>query len=277
VPLLIAVVVAVLAVYAVSLAVLWRFQERIVFQPPSAVVEPVDARKVAYTASDGTALFAYLVGDCARPSRVLLAFHGNADLAAWFLPWAARAARETATCVMLAEYRGYAGLQGPPSYEGVSRDARAALDYLRQRFHLSNDQVVYYGHSLGSAVAAELAAEATPDALVLQSPFTSARSMAKRMLMPGIIGLWRAVSRVHYDTRRHVAGLSVPVSVAHGDRDLVIPMRMGREVFSAAQRPGELLIVRGAGHNDVPDVGGAAYWAWLRRACASRTEVTAAR
>jgi fermentation-respiration switch protein FrsA (DUF1100 family) len=277
VPLLIVVAVAVLAVYAVSMAVLWRFQERVVFQPPRAVVEPVDARKVAYSASDGTALFAYLVGDCSRPSRVVLAFHGNADLAAWFLPWAARAARETSACVMIAEYRGYAGLQGPPSYDGVSRDARAALAYLQQRFQLSSDRVVYYGHSLGSAVAAELAAEAPPQALVLQSPFTSARSMAKRLLMPGLIGLWRAVSRVHYDTQRHVAELTVPVSVAHGDRDLVIPMRMGREVFDAARQPAELLIVRGAGHNDVADVGGDAYWAWLRRACASRAEAAALR
>jgi pimeloyl-ACP methyl ester carboxylesterase len=277
VTLLIAVVVAVLAVYAVSMAVLWRFQERVVFQPPRTVAEPVEARKVEYTASDGTALFAYLVGDCVRPSRVLLAFHGNADLAAWFLPWAARAARETATCVMIAEYRGYAGLQGPPSYEGVSRDARAALAYLRQRFQLSSDRIIYYGHSLGSAVAAELAAEAPPQALVLQSPFTSARSMAKRLLMPGLIGFWRAVSRVHYDTRRHVAELTVPVSVAHGDRDLVIPLRMGREVFDAAHRPAELLVVHGAGHNDVAEVGGAAYWDWLRRACASRVEATVTR
>ena len=41
---------------------------------------------------------------------------------------------------------------------------------------------------------------------------------------------------------------------------------MGREVFAAARRPGELLIVPGAGHNDVPEVGGRAYWTWLVRA-----------
>jgi len=274
---LIPVLVAVTAIYLLSLAVLWRFQERVVFQPPRALVDPVDARKVHFVASDGTALFAYLVGECVRPTRAILVFHGNADLAAWWLPWAARAARETSACVMLAEYRGYAGLVGPPSYDGVSRDALAALTFLRERLHLEPKQIAYYGHSLGSAVAAELAAEAPPRALVLQSPFTSARSMAKRMLMPGVSRVWRAVSRVHYDTERHVAQLDAPVSVAHGDRDIVIPVRMGREVFGAARRPGELLIVTGAGHNDVDEVGGAGYWEWFRRACALEAEAGVAR
>jgi fermentation-respiration switch protein FrsA (DUF1100 family) len=59
------------------------------------------------------------------------------------------------------------------------------------------------------------------------------------------------------------------VWVAHGDRDLIIPVRMGREVFEAAAHRGELLIVPGAGHNDVADVGGRDYWRWLARAVAS--------
>ena len=91
--------------------------------------------------------------------------------------------------------------------------------------------------------------------------------MARRMIVPGLGALWRVISRVHYDTIGRVRRLSSPVWVAHGDRDLVIPLRMGREVFAAAARRGELLIVRGAGHNDVDEVGGDAYWDWLRRAC----------
>jgi fermentation-respiration switch protein FrsA (DUF1100 family) len=54
--------------------------------------------------------------------------------------------------------------------------------------------------------------------------------------------------------------------VVHGERDGVIPVRMGRAVHAAARVPGDLLLVRGAGHNDVRDVAGDAYWAWLRRA-----------
>ena len=60
--------------------------------------------------------------------------------------------------------------------------------------------------------------------------------------------------------------LRCPVWVAHGTRDVVIPVRMGREVFNSAAVKGELLIVDGAGHNDVPEVGGDAYWRWLEAA-----------
>jgi pimeloyl-ACP methyl ester carboxylesterase len=97
--------------------------------------------------------------------------------------------------------------------------------------------------------------------------------MAQRMLVPGLSLFWRAIARVHFDTRAVVAKLSVPVWVAHGDRDIVIPARMGRDVFAAARLKGELLIVPGAGHNDVAERGGAAYWSWLRRALSAEHSV----
>jgi hypothetical protein len=86
------------------------------------------------------------------------------------------------------------------------------------------------------------------------------------MLVPPIPWLWRRIARVHYDTRAVVATLDCPVFVAHGTRDVVVPLRMGRQVFVAARRPGELLIIPDAGHNDVPDVGGERYWSWFTAA-----------
>jgi pimeloyl-ACP methyl ester carboxylesterase len=131
---------------------------------------------------------------------------------------------------------------------------------------LNPGRIVLFGHSLGSAIATELAAEMKsqpPGALVLQSPFTSARDMAARMLVPVISMVWGRITRVHYDTHRLVRSLDVPVWVAHGSMDLTIPSRMGREVRDAAKMKGEFLLVQGAGHNDVPDAGGDRYWKWL--------------
>jgi len=258
-------------VYLTALALLWRYQERVVFQPPT-VPSTAELRalgnveKVAFSAADGTSLFAYVVGDPGSTPFVLLAFHGNADLARWLVPWAAQVHRETGAAVVLPEYRGYDGLPDAPTYMGVAQDSLAALGLVRDELHVASNRIVYFGHSLGSAVAAELAAAAPPRALILQSPFTSARAMARRMIVPGLGALWRVISRVHYDTVGRVRRLVAPVWVAHGDRDLVIPLRMGREVFAAAARRGELLVVRGAGHDNVDEVGGDAYWDWLRRA-----------
>ena len=248
---------------------LWRNQERVVFQPPAvSAPDPAGAQRVEIRASDGNPTFAYVVSaaHARQGGTVVLAFHGNADLAAWTVPWAQELSQRTGATVVVPEFRGYAGVAGRPSYQAVADDARGALAFVES---LAPRRLVLFGHSLGSAVAAELASgmrRDPPAALVLQSPFTSAREMAARMLVPVVSGLWGRITRVHYDTRGIVQRLEVPVWVAHGRLDITVPARMGRDVSAASRRKGELLVVPGAGHNDVADVGGEQYWRWLSAA-----------
>jgi fermentation-respiration switch protein FrsA (DUF1100 family) len=252
--------------YVGVLLLLWSFQERVVFQPPPAPPGPVPARRIDYASSDGVRLFSYVVGDCAAQRAAMLVFHGNADVARFLVPWAQKVVDRTSLCVVLAEYRGYDGLEGDPTYTASGQDALAALQFTRDSLGVTSDRLVLFGHSLGSAIAAELAATARPRALVLQSPFTTAQAMARRMFVPGLNALWRVISRVHFDTVARVRALATPVSVVHGDRDFIIPDWMGRAVYNSAKEKGHLLIVHGAGHNDVPQVGAEAYWSWLTRA-----------
>ncbi|MDQ6888594.1 MAG: alpha/beta hydrolase [Gemmatimonadota bacterium] len=257
---------------------IWAWQERLVFQPQGPPFAQVDAsggvRRIDYRGEDGQPLFAYVVGEgrhAADTRGVVIAFHGNADLAALRVPWARTAARRTGRVVVLPEWRGYGGLAGRPTVEGVRRDGRAALRLVHDSLTRAPGHVAVYGHSLGSALAAELGAEMAaagdpPDAVVLESPFSSARAMARIIIVPPVEAVWRLISRVHYDTESLVTRLDAPVWVAHGERDFIIPVRMGREVFERSRRKGELLIVPGAGHNDVADSGGEAYWTWLGRA-----------
>ena len=260
-------------VYLLLLGLLWAQQERIVFQPPT-VLRGVrstfdaarDVRQVSYRADDDTRLFGFLIGDLTSADRLLIAFHGNADLARHLVPWASTAAQSMRLAVLVPELRGYDGLSGHPTYTGAARDARAALTFVSETLRVSSERVAYFGHSLGSAIATELATENAPSALLLQSPFTSARAMARRIALPGLTLFWPLVSRVHYDTAQRVSTLPVPVSVAHGLRDLIVPARMGREIYAAAALKGELLLVPNAGHNDVADVAPDDYWEWFRRA-----------
>jgi pimeloyl-ACP methyl ester carboxylesterase len=274
----VAVLAALLVVALVGL-VWWR-QERIVFQPPRPPYPmPERTVRVTYTAEDGQLLFAYLVHDTTTPvptRHLLIAFHGNADLAGWLVPWAREVVRRTGWAVLLPEYRGYGGLGGTPTYDAGKRDARAALAFARDRLGVAPSDAALFGHSLGTAIATELAIELAtesgpnaPRALVLQSPFTSARAMARRVVFRPALWFWRVISRVHYDTEASVRGLGAPVWVAHGDRDFIVPLPMGVAVHQAAPVRGELLVVRGAGHNDVVEVGGEAYWRWLARALGS--------
>lgn len=257
---------------------LWRNQERVVFQPPGdAPTAPAPARRVTFKAADGHDIYGYVLdapSDApAGRERVVIAFHGNADLAAWTAPWAHELSTRAGVTVLVPEYRGYGGIPGTPSYESATADARGALAYALDTLRAAD--IVIYGHSLGTAIGSELAthmAASPPRSLVLQSPFTSAQAMATRMMVPAIPGLWSRISRVRYDTRAVVSQLDVPVFVSHGMRDITIPVRMGREVFDAAKNRGELLIVEKAGHNDVADEGGDRYWAWLVNAVSSGTK-----
>jgi uncharacterized protein len=187
------------------------------------------------------------------------------------VPWAREVARRTGYVVMLPEYRGYAGLPGAPDYPCSRLDARAAHRAATARLGAAPGEIALYGHSLGTALATELAdaiaGDGTPPrALVLESPFTSAKAMARVVLSEGVERWWRRISRVHFDTESRVAALDVPVSVAHGRLDLVVPARMGRQVHARARVPGELLVVPRAGHNDVAEAAGERYWGWLGRA-----------
>jgi fermentation-respiration switch protein FrsA (DUF1100 family) len=255
--------VLVLALVVVGL--LSVFQDRIAFQPQGPPYPEVDSSlRVDYSASDGQHLIGYVVGHPDSVHGLLLAFHGNADLAALQIHWAEEVETRTGMAVMLAEYRGYGGLAGKPGYAASQLDADAAYKYVRDQLQIPPNRIAFFGHSLGTAVAAELATRSRPFALLLQSPFTSARDMARILIrMRPSQFTWNLISRIHFNTVDAVSRLDVPVSVAHGERDRLIPLEMGKQVFAAAKVKGEWLIVPDASHNDVALRGGESYWQWI--------------
>jgi fermentation-respiration switch protein FrsA (DUF1100 family) len=269
--LIIAGIVLVVAIVFVGLVSV--FQERIAFQPQGPPYPEVDSSlRVDYSAADGQHLIGYIVGHPDSVHGLVLAFHGNADMAALQIDWAEKIVMHTGMAVMLAEYRGYAGLSGKPGYAASQLDADAAYTYARDHLHIPANRIAFFGHSLGTAVAAELAMRHRPSALLLQSPFTSARDMARILIgrRPSEF-TWNLVSRIHFNTIDIVKKLDVPVSVAHGERDGLIPLEMGKAVFSAAKVKGQWLVVANASHNDVALRGGEPYWRWFETSLARDT------
>ncbi|MGH7650685.1 MAG: alpha/beta hydrolase [Gemmatimonadaceae bacterium] len=266
-PAMIAAVIAL--VLAAGLLALWWYQERILFQPPHKYGEPIKDGRIDYAAADGQSLTGYVVGDPRTARGVVLCFHGNADLAMWQIEWAQEIYSRAGYFVFLAEYRGYMSLGGSPTYATTKLDALAAYDFVSSSFGYAVSRMAYFGHSLGSAVAAELAETHPPRVLLLQSPFSSARDMARIIVTGPIALLWRLVSRIHFDTVAVVSHLDVPTAVSHGKRDRIVPFKMGLEVYEAAKIKGPLLIVDGAGHSDMVAVAGDDYWKWIAAALGS--------
>jgi uncharacterized protein len=149
--------------------------------------------------------------------------------------------------VLLFDYRGYGGNPGSPSEKGLAADARAALAWLVAQPEVDQDNIVYFGESLGAAVAIGLATEHPPAALVLRSPFTSLAEVG-RVHYP-----WLPIGRLlidRYPSIDRIGSLTAPLLVIAGDRDDIVPESLSKKLYEAAPDPKRYQLVPGANHND---------------------------
>ena len=197
------------------------------------------------------------------PGRVPLAMlwcHGNAGNVSHRLDQLREIHQRLGIGVFIFDYRGYGRSDGQPTEAGLYQDTRAARDALIRELGIPADRIVYYGQSLGAAVALDLALTHPPPALILESPFLSVRAMANRTL-PGSGYLFKT----SFDSLAKVGHLKSPLLILHGDADEIAPHEHGRRLFQAAPEPKAFYTIPGAHHNDTYLVGGNDYWeAWKR-------------
>jgi uncharacterized protein len=264
-----AVLTSLLVAAAVLLAVvglLWSQQRRLIYYPapravpPAAAVLPA-AEEVSFTTEDGLRLAGWFVPAASPPGRgsrqarspAVLVCNGNAGNRSLRAPLAAALAR-AGLAVLLFDYRGFAANPGRPTEEGLAADARAALAYLAARPDVDPARLVYFGESIGAAVALRLAVERPPAALVLRSPFASLADIGRRYYP------WLPVSLLladRYDSLGQVGRLAAPLLVVAGERDGIVPAAHSRRLFDAAPEPKRFVLLPGADHNDLDLLAGA--------------------
>lgn len=174
-----------------------------------------------------------------RAPAVILT-HGNAELIDECLDdaakWTARG-----YLVALCEYRGYGRSGGSPGEAGIVRDVAALYDRLRSRESVDPERIYAHGRSLGSGVAAQLAARRPVAGLILESPFKSAASFAMRFGAPPML------VKSPFRTDRALRAMKTPVIILHSVDDEIIPIAHARALKKA--RPDVLLIEMTGGHN----------------------------
>jgi uncharacterized protein len=237
--------------YVIVVAALWLMQRRLIYLPSQAVPPAVsllpDAEEVVLVTDDGLSLDAWFVPRSGPGvGATVVVFNGNAgnraDRAGLGAALAARGFD-----VLLTDYRGYGGNPGSPSETGLAADARAAVAHLEGRDGVDPDRLVYFGESLGAAVALGLAAERPPAALVLRSPFTSLADVAGAhyRFLPVSWLLWD-----RYASLDRMAAVEAPVLVVAGTDDGIVPFSQSVRLFEAASGTKDLFAVEGADHND---------------------------
>jgi fermentation-respiration switch protein FrsA (DUF1100 family) len=249
-------------------------EDRLVFFPDSGPV-PLPAAGLGLTvhpvllsSPDGVSLQAWEIAPPHPDSAAtwLLVLHGNAGNLG--TPGRAEHARQLQSLglgVLALDYRGYGESSGTPSEAGTYVDARTAYDYLRVTRGIPAERIVIYGHSLGSAVAVELATSVPAAGLIAEGAFTSAPDLGSEVypFLPV-----RLLARNQFNSLARIGRLRMPLLVIHGRDDQTIPIAHGRRLFSAAPEPKWFLDVPG-GHDDAYSVDAAAYEAGIRRFLAS--------
>lgn len=160
--------------------------------------------------------------------------------------------------VLLPDYRGYGKSSGGrPNEAKVYQDADAAWQYLVNVRGVKSQQAFIYGHSLGAAIAVDLAVH-HPEAagLITESGFTSMAAMGK-LSYPYLPVDWLLDQR--FESLQKIARIKIPVLLIHGTWDKRVPVQMAQQLFAAAPQPKTLTLIEGGEHNNNGAVGWTEY------------------
>ncbi len=234
-------------VYAGLCLYVYLIQDSLTFKPDRTIhATPLDWGLdfigVDIAASDGTQLYGwYLPQEGAE--TVVLFCHGNAgNISSYHMKETAQTYARLGVGLLLFDYRGYGRSEGTPSEFGTYHDAEGAWKFLTGRQGIPANRIAVHGRSLGGAVAAYLAEQHEPRALILESTFTTFPAIGQERY-PYLPVDWLVTSR--YPTLRRMASVRCPVLVIHSREDDFVPFRFGRALYEAANEPKAFLELHG--------------------------------
>ena len=236
--------------YLLFSTMLYYLQEKMIFLPttlPESYTYEFDQtfEEFFLETEDGARLNA-LHFKVDNPKGVVLYFHGNAgDLSRWgtVVSMFPRIGYDA----IVMDYRTYGKSKGKLSQGALLDDARQFYAYTRERYNESD--ILLYGRSLGSGLACYLASENKPKMVLLESPYYSLRSIARKRF-PFLPVDW--LLRYHLDSNEYVKEINSPIAIFHGDGDRVIPLESGKELFESIPLDQKIFYtIQGGHHNDL--------------------------
>ena len=257
--------------YAALCFALWWGQTRLIFYPlPAPTTTPASVglayEDVQIPVAEGH-IHGWWLPHEAPDAKTALVLHGNASNVADTLNWA-QPLLAAGLSALVIDYRGYGLSSGPfPNEASAYADAAAAWNYLIETRGIPADAIVIFGHSIGGAIAIDLAYHQPQAAgLIVQASFTSMTAMMEHVGYSRIVPKWLLHQR--FDSLTKIGSVFPPLLLIHGIEDTTVPARMSEELQAAAAAPKQLWLVPGAEHNDIAEVAHAHYVprlkAWLR-------------
>ncbi len=238
--------------YLAYCSLLFLLQRQIMF-PRYQIPQPVQSEskigglEKIWLATDSGKVEAWFLPSVDSPTKTpapaVIFGHGNGELIDFWPDELERFTR-LGVAVMLVEYPGYGRSAGNPSEESITQTFVAAYDMLTSRKDIDPSRIILFGRSLGGGAVCALAHQRSSAVMILMSTFTSAKSFAKKFLIPPFF------VRDPFDNLAVVKNYPNPVLIIHGRHDSIIPFSHGKALLGAAKQ-GEM-ITYNAGHNDCP-------------------------
>ena len=211
------------------------------------------AEEVSYTSADGTKLYGWYTKPAAGQHKIVVFMHGNSYNIEKFYPKLLPFVK-AGYGTFMGEYRGFGGIKGRITQQGLEEDAIAAVNYLHSLGYQNGD-IIVYGASLGSHMAINSIFHLQKDnsfaALVLETPFDSLLNVTKEIVpVPLPFSL---IVREKYDNMAMIKEVKAPVLIMGGSHDKLVPVILARNLYEQAPVPKEIIVYDGAGHNNLGD------------------------
>jgi len=236
--------------YILGMIGLFAFQRSMLYLPSHDYVPLSEAhankafQEISVRTEDGLDLKGWYAPATSKPFTIVF-FHGNADCSYTASP-IADPYIAAGYGFLLAEYRGYSGLPGKPTENGLYADGRAYMKWLMAQ-GVRSENMILFGHSLGTGVAVEMAGEFPVGGVMLLAPFLSMPDVAQ-FHYPYLPAKYLVLDR--YDNAKKIRNIHAPLLVVNGAIDEVIPPAQGKRLFDLANEPKQFQSLSGHGHND---------------------------
>ena len=254
-------VAAIALLYVAGCAYMWTTQRDHIFEPTPLLQTTPDRLGLKFeelripvgSGADKGELQAWWVPAANSDAPTFLYLHGNDRNIGNNLQHTLRL-HNLGFNVLLPDYRGYGNSTGgKPSEAKVYEDAEAAWQYLIKQRGVNPRHAFIYGHSLGGAIAIDLAVH-HPEAagLITESTFTSIEAMGE--LEYGYLPVGLLLNQ-RFDSLQKIARLKIPVLLIHGTWDKQVPVRMAQQLYDAAPQPKTLTLIKGGEHGNSATIG----------------------